>query len=106
MQPGASADIALDAAFNATGYVFDDEIAFGAARHPVGQGHMALFGAGGRLAVSARATRTGGRFLLLAGSATAEPVARHGPFVMNSREELLAAVDDYHAGRMGVIERE
>jgi redox-sensitive bicupin YhaK (pirin superfamily) len=41
--------------------------------------------------------------LLLAGEPIGQPVARYGPFVMNSKEELVQAVDDYREGRMGVL---
>jgi quercetin 2,3-dioxygenase len=43
-------------------------------------------------------------FLLLAGEPIDEPVVSWGPFVMNTREEILQARDDYLAGRMGVLE--
>ena len=43
----------------------------------------------------------GTRFLLLAGEPIDEPIAAMGPFVMNSREDLIRAVEDYRAGRMG-----
>ena len=92
-------------AFNAAAYVFDGEVAFGTDCTPTGRGQMALFGAGDRLAVGALSAGTGGRFLLLAGEPIGETVARHGPFVMNTQEELVAAIEDYRAGRMGVIER-
>jgi len=41
------------------------------------------------------------RALLIAGRPLNEPIAQYGPFVMNTREELMAAVEDYQAGRMG-----
>lgn len=61
------------------------------------QDELAVLSAGDQLRL--RATASGGRFLLVAGRPLNEPVARGGPFVMNSREELLQAQRDYLAGR-------
>ena len=52
---------------------------------------------GDRLVV--RCGDQGARFLLIAGRPLKEPVARYGPFVMNSKEEILTAFDDFHQGR-------
>jgi hypothetical protein len=41
------------------------------------------------------------RAILIAGKPLNEPIAQYGPFVMNTREELVQAVDDFHAGLMG-----
>jgi redox-sensitive bicupin YhaK (pirin superfamily) len=41
------------------------------------------------------------RMILIAGRPLHEPIAQYGPFVMNTREELVQAVDDFRAGRMG-----
>ncbi len=42
----------------------------------------------------------GGRLLLLAGRPLNEPVVQYGPFVMNTREEIEQAMDDYRSGRL------
>ena len=41
--------------------------------------------------------------LLLGGLPIRESIAHYGPFVMNTREEIIQAVDDFNAGRMGTI---
>jgi len=43
----------------------------------------------------------GTRALLIAGQPLGEPIAQYGPFVMNTREELMQAVHDYQSGRLG-----
>ena len=45
----------------------------------------------------------GAEVLLLGGQPLGEPVARYGPFVMNTREEIIQAFDDYESGRLGTI---
>jgi redox-sensitive bicupin YhaK (pirin superfamily) len=49
--------------------------------------------------VSVQASGGGARFLVIAGRPLGEPVVHHGPFVMNSREEILQAIEDFQAGR-------
>jgi redox-sensitive bicupin YhaK (pirin superfamily) len=105
VRPGASVAIDIEPGFNAAAYVFDGRILFGTDDAPVERSQMAVFGPGGRLKISAAPNGEGGRFLLLAGEPINEPVARYGPFVMNTRDELMTAFDDYQSGRMGVIQR-
>ena len=49
------------------------------------------------------AGEAGARLLLIAGRPLREPIAQYGPFVMNTRQELMQAVEDYQAGRLGSI---
>jgi len=105
VSPDASAEIEIDPSFNAAAYVFDGAVALGEGRDVVERGHMAVFGSGSRLAVSGAPGSYSGRFLLLAGEPIDEPLARYGPFVMNTHDELVEAVEDFQSGRMGTISR-
>ncbi len=69
-------------------YVIEGEVA------GVPQKHIGVLGQGTRVALSGT-----GRVLLIAGAQLDEPVARGGPFVMNTRAEILQAFDDYKSGR-------
>ncbi len=103
---GADASAAIDvpADFDVAAYCFEGKVALGPESNVIERGQLAKFGPGDSLQVSA-ADADGGRFLLLAGRPIREPVARYGPFVMNTREELITAVEDYQSGRMGAIAR-
>lgn len=79
---------------NAFAYAFEGAPSVGG--QAIERGHLAVLSAGGEVRLGG-----GGRLLLLAGRPLGEPVARHGPFVMNDRAGLLAAFEDYRAGRLG-----
>jgi redox-sensitive bicupin YhaK (pirin superfamily) len=64
-----------------------------------GEAKIAIFGAEGT-SVSIEA-REDSKLLVLNGEPIREPVASYGPFVMNTQRELMQAVEDYRAGRMG-----
>lgn len=78
---------------------------FGPRRTPASDGQLVLFGDGESAHISVPdGAAEPLEALLLAGAPLGEPVARYGPFVMNSRDELAQAVRDYEAGKMGSIE--
>jgi hypothetical protein len=62
---------------------------------------VALLGDGDSLALAAE---TAVSLMLLAGEPLREPIAHHGPFVMNTREEIEQAIHDYQQGRMGFLD--
>ena len=78
---------------------------FGAASERAEDGQMALFAQDGdevRIENPADAKATL-EVLLIAGVPLNEPVARYGPFVMNTDSEIRQAFEDYQQGRMGAI---
>ncbi len=90
---------------NAFAYVIDGAGKFGAEGEDAGDGQMVLFAPDGD---EVRISNPAGaeselELLLIAGLPLHEPVARYGPFVMNTREEIYQAIEDYREGRMGAI---
>ena len=81
-------------------YVFAGELEIGADNARVTEGQLALLDDATSLHLGASSA---GECLLLCGEPLREPVARMGPFVMNTRAEIEQAVADYRAGHMGVI---
>ncbi|WP_158888386.1 pirin family protein [Amycolatopsis anabasis] len=110
LSPGARVRTPWRPDFSALVYVLSGSGAAGAEGKPLHTGQLAVLGAGDAITVRADAhqdNRTGQfEFLLLGGQPLREPVVQYGPFVMNTREEILAAVDDFRHGRMGQIPAE
>ena len=105
--PGGRLEVGWPARFNALVYVLAGNGTVGLERRPIREGQLAIFGSGDAVLVEADATQASRtpmlEVLLLGGEPIGEPIARYGPFVMNTRDEIIQAVADYQAGRMGAI---
>jgi len=110
LQPGAQLRLPWRHDFNALVYVLAGSGTVGPDHRPVRTGQLAVFGAGDALTVQASPVQDGpGReldILVLGGAPIREPVAAYGPFVMNTRDELVQAFEDFQAGRLGTIPAE
>ncbi|MFD1152235.1 pirin family protein [Saccharothrix hoggarensis] len=84
--------------FTAMVYVLSGRGTVGVERRPLEEGHLAVLDRGAALTVRAETTWD---VLVLGGLPLNEPVARYGPFVMNTRAEILQAIEDFQAGRLG-----
>lgn len=106
--PGAQLSVPWRRDFNALVYVLSGNGTVGPEQRPITGGQLAVLGNGDRITVAADAHgqdahRPTMEVLLLGGLPIREPVAAYGPFVMNTRQQLVEAIEDYQAGRLGVI---
>jgi redox-sensitive bicupin YhaK (pirin superfamily) len=102
VSPGARLTVPWRKDFNALGYVLSGSGTAGAERRPVEAGQLVVFGPGESLSFEGHPKRALD-VLLLGGRPIREPVAAYGPFVMNTRAELVQAVEDYQGGRLGTV---
>jgi redox-sensitive bicupin YhaK (pirin superfamily) len=100
LKAGARVEQPLDPSFNGFVYVFEGTARIG--DREVKDGQLAVLSDGGAVELS---SKDGAQLLLLAGRPLEEPVARYGPFVMNTQQELVEAFQDFEAGRLGQIVR-
>ena len=105
--PGARLELPWRKDFNALVYVLSGKGVVGPERRPFREGQLAVFGPGDTLELAAHDNQDERspslELLILGGRPIREPVAAYGPFVMNTREELVTAFEDFQAGRLGVI---
>ena len=106
--PGASLTLPWRPDFNALAYVLAGRGTVGAEAVDIETGQLAVFGPGGSISVAAASGQddryaAGLEVILLGGAPIREPVAWMGPFVMNTKAEVLQAFEDYQAGRLGRI---
>ncbi|XP_057871255.2 pirin-like protein isoform X2 [Cryptomeria japonica] len=94
---------AIPETWNAFVYVLEGEASFGAPNSPVVSAHHTLLLSNGDgLSVWNNSLNSKPcRFLLIGGQPLNEPVVQHGPFVMNSRDQIIQAFQDYELGRNG-----
>lgn len=107
---GAQVRLPWRSDFNGLVYVLSGHGSVGAEQRPVRTGQLAAFGNGDVITMAADVQQESRSpqldVLVLGGQPIREPVAAHGPFVMNTREELITAVEDFQAGRLGTIPAE
>ncbi|HTW37134.1 MAG TPA: pirin family protein [Steroidobacteraceae bacterium] len=100
LAPGARFTQALPTGYAAFLYVFEGsvQVGSGGSGQTLGTHELAVLGEGDRVELEGAAGGTA-RAILVAGKPLREPVAKYGPFVMNTREELLQAFNDLQSGR-------
>ncbi len=107
LSPGARLALPWRPEYNALVYVMAGQGSVGADGDRVRTGQLAVHGPGDTIVVAADPLQESRSpnldVLVLGGRPIREPVAWYGPFVMNTREELVTAFQDFQAGRLGTI---
>lgn len=104
VQPGGSVLQSVPAEQSGLVYVFKGVARIGSDQREVREGQAALLESGDAVSLAVDAgAKESAELLLLSGKPLKEPVARYGPFVMNTREQIEEAFRDYQTGKFGVI---
>lgn len=96
LDAGASFEQAVPEGHTAFAYAYEGTVDVAGENEPVMKGDLLVFGRSGSVRFTARSAS---RLILVAGRPLREPVARHGPFVMNTKEQIMQAFVDYQEGR-------
>jgi len=103
IQPGGRVSQPVPSEYNTFAYVINGEGNFGSEDETATKGQMVMFAADGE----AITIENNGQYpldvLVIGGVPLHEPIARYGPFVMNTRKEVYQAFEDFRSGRMGEI---
>ncbi|OBK50322.1 pirin family protein [Mycobacterium kubicae] len=105
IEPGARLSIPWRRDFNALVYVLSGAGSVGPVDHPIRSRQLAVLGAGDRITVAGQPAGRGTALdvLILGGRPIREPMFHYGPFVMNTRAEVIQALEDYQAGKFRSI---
>ncbi|MBV8372154.1 MAG: pirin family protein [Candidatus Eremiobacteraeota bacterium] len=107
ISPGAQARVPWNPAFSAFAYVLTGSGYAGDEMRPITEHQLVVFGSGDHIVLRAADVPDNGAtaldVLVLGGIPIREPIAHYGPFVMNTRDEIVQTLDDYRRGRLGVI---
>ena len=104
LAPGARLEIPWAPEFNALVFVLAGLGTIGAEDRPLHDGELAVLGRGDHVAVTAADHHAQPLEVLLLGRLPiGAPIEHYGPFVMNTREEIIQAIEDYQSGRLGII---
>jgi redox-sensitive bicupin YhaK (pirin superfamily) len=110
VSPGGRLRLPWRQDFNALAYVLAGSGTVGSSRRPIRTGQLAVFGPGDTITMDAATSQENRtpqlEILVLGGRPIREPVAAYGPFVMNTRDELIQAFEDFQAGKLGAIPAE
>jgi quercetin 2,3-dioxygenase len=107
VEPGAELVLPWPREFNALVYGLSGSGTVGPEARPFHTGQLAVFGTGDALVLRADAAQESRHLaldvLILGGRPIGEPVYAHGPFVMNTRAEIIQAFEDFEAGKLGTV---
>ncbi|TDW15381.1 pirin family protein [Kribbella kalugense] len=107
VSPGAELVLPWQPEYNALVYVLAGQGTVGADRRPIRKGQLAVFGPGDKIRTQAGTSQSQAEpnldVLVLGGRPIREPIAMAGPFVMNTRDEVVQAFEDFQAGKLGSI---
>jgi len=97
LDKGATLDLQVPQQLNGFVYVYEGETQAGSSGKTLARGDLGVLGDGESLRVSAPSAPT--RMIVVAGKPLNEPVTKYGPFVMNTPQQIIEAVEDFRAGR-------